>query len=184
MLNTACSPFSLATSSMTGMQPLLELPLQLVLQVLHLGLGVLLRELDVALQLVDLLVERRPRGVAEHRAAGRSSLVCSAWSCLFFSPISPRFLLVERGELLDRFLAGRRRRRDRVDVDEGDLRVLRERHGRCGLRRRRGRGRRRRGGLRGVAASGRPPAARSGRTRERTTPASAPPQSSTSSELS
>ena len=40
-------------------QPLLELRLQLVLQLLHLGLGVLLRELDVALQLVDVLVELR-----------------------------------------------------------------------------------------------------------------------------
>ena len=70
MLNTACRPFSLAICSMTGMQLLLEIPLQLGLQVLDLGLRVLLRELHVALQLVDVLLELRARRVVQDRGAG------------------------------------------------------------------------------------------------------------------
>jgi len=51
-------------------QPLLKLALELVLQVGDLGLGVAVGELDVALQLVDVLVELRAGGVAHHADAG------------------------------------------------------------------------------------------------------------------
>ena len=65
MLNTACSPFSFATSSMTGISRFWNSPCSSFCRSWHLGLGVLLRELDVALQLVDVLVELRARRVVQ-----------------------------------------------------------------------------------------------------------------------
>ena len=117
---------------MIGMQPLLEVALQLVLQLLDLGLGVLLRELDVALQLVDVLFELRARRLVQDRAAG----VC-AWS----ERLELLVLVAELRQLLvvQRPSASSTRPCRPTDVaaivlhvDEGDLGVLRERRRRLG----------------------------------------------------
>src|SRR5258708_32757466 len=141
-------------------QALLELPLQLVLEILELGLGGGLRELNVALELVDLLVERRARRVVQHRAAG-VALGRERLELLVLVVQLAQLLVVEVGEPLRRILARRRAPRDQVHVDERDLRVGGEREG--GPRRGR-RGSRRRGGGQ-LWRRGRP-GARLGGTRE------------------
>ena len=50
-----------------GRQLALEVELQLLLQVLHLGLGVLLQALDLDLELLDFLLRGRARFFAEQR---------------------------------------------------------------------------------------------------------------------
>jgi hypothetical protein len=131
-------------------QPLLELALQVVLKIVDLRLGALSGVLDVALQLVDLLVELAARRFAHDRCAG-VALGRQRRQLLLLVGDFPLLLLAQRLQPLRRLLAGRRIRRDLLDVDEGVLRVLRERRRRLRLRRCRlrghgRRGRRRRGG--------------------------------------
>ena len=70
MLNTAWSPFSLATSSMTGIRRFWNSPCSSFCRSWTSACALVLRELDVALQLVDVLVELRARGVVQDGAAG------------------------------------------------------------------------------------------------------------------
>src|SRR5205823_11168827 len=120
-------------------QLLLELPLQFVVQLLQLGLRVALRELDVPLQLVDVLVELRARRVAQH-ARARIPLRRQRLQ-LFVLVLQLRQLFrIHVLQLLRRLLAGRRGTGDLLNVDEGDFRVLRKRRGRLRLQDRRLRG--------------------------------------------
>ncbi len=56
---TMCRPFSVATCSRTGFSLSWNSCLQLVLELLPFGLGVLLEELNVAIHLLDVLLELR-----------------------------------------------------------------------------------------------------------------------------
>ena len=140
MLNTACSPFSSATCLDDRKHLLLELPLQVVLQLGHLGLGVLLRELDVALRLVDVLLELCARGLAQHGGAVLE-LCLHRLKLLGLVVDLGDLLRVQVGQLLRRLFAGGRCLGDHLKVHERDLRTLREGRGRLWRRR----GRRRRG---------------------------------------
>ena len=145
MSNTMCRPFSVATCFEDRIQLVLELLLQLVLELLHFRLGVLLGELNVALHLLDVLLELR-------RAPDRSAPTrpAAAWSAAPEAPCSSRrarcLLLLSVIELGRRQLPLDRVRGDRLDVHEGDLRALGERRGGrgrgsrrlCGWSRRRG----------------------------------------------
>ena len=75
---TMCRPFSVATCSRTGFSFSWNSCLQLVLELLAFRLGVLLEELDVAIHLLDFLLELRPRAESFSTDPPCCSLVCAA----------------------------------------------------------------------------------------------------------
>ncbi len=135
----------------------LELELQLLLQVLHLGLGVLLQALDFDLEPLGFLLRGRAGFLAEEAAA--VELLLGGLELLVLPGQLRQLLLAERVDLGGGRLALGRFRRDPRDVHEGDLGALGERARRRrhrGWRGRRLRRGRRRGGVVGfwVAAGG------------------------------
>jgi hypothetical protein len=123
----------------------LELLLQLLLQFLHLGLGILREALNLDLQPLDLLLQLAGR-VALSTLASFSSFCCAVCSCLFFSFSSAAFFCCSAWIRRGRRLALGRLIGDALQDDVRDLRALGER----ARRRRRGSG-----GLRaGVGAGG------------------------------
>jgi hypothetical protein len=126
-------------------QLLLEVGLQLVLHFLQLGVGVLLKELDVTVQLLDVLLELTPRGFVQDLPA----LLQLRLQCLELFVLLTELRGLLLAELIEPRAGGLsfdRVRRDSLDVHVGDLRALRKRLGRLRrgsglLRRRRCRGR-------------------------------------------
>ena len=168
MLNTACSPFSSATCLDDREEPLLELALQIVLQLLSSRPGRSAARTGCRAATCRCPSRAAARAVSLNTAAPSLSFACIACSCLVLSLISDDLLRVQVGQLLRRLFAGGRRLGNHLNVHERDLRPLREWRGR--LRRRRGR--RRRGRGRRVAGS---PAAASPAASLRPEASAAPP---------
>ena len=132
MLNTAVEALLFSDRLDDRKDLLLEIALQVVLELGHLGLGVLLRELDVALTFVDFLFELGSCGLAQHRGAVLE-LCLHRLKLLGLVVDLGDLFRVEVGQLLRCLFAGGRGLSDDLKIHERDLRTLGKGAGGCGV---------------------------------------------------
>ena len=94
-LNSSPTPSSFTTPSSNGPEPVLKFCLELLLHLLHFGVGILLKAIDLDREPIDFLLRLPTRVGAEHRAALLDLLLVGLQRLGFIGELR-RFFLRER----------------------------------------------------------------------------------------